>query len=44
MAGGVGVVKLQRLVNQGNSVVVIKHNLDVLKAADGIVDLDARAG
>ena len=30
---------LQRLVDAGNTVVVIEHNLDVIKSADWIVDL-----
>jgi hypothetical protein len=30
---------LQRLVDGGNTVVVIEHNLDVIKTADWIVDL-----
>ena len=35
---------LQRLVDAGNTVVVIEHNLDVLKAADYIVDLGPEGG
>ncbi len=35
---------LQRLVEQGNSVVVIEHNLDVIKVADYIVDLGPDGG
>jgi excinuclease ABC subunit A len=35
---------LQRLVNKGNSMVVIEHNLDVIKCADWIIDLGPDAG
>ena len=35
---------LQRLVNGGDSVVVIEHNLDVIKSADYIVDLGPEGG
>ena len=35
---------LQRLVDQGNSVVVIEHNLDVIKVADHILDRDPDGG
>jgi excinuclease ABC subunit A len=35
---------LQRLVEAGNSVVVIEHNLDVIKVADRIIDLGPEGG
>ncbi|MBE6754683.1 MAG: excinuclease ABC subunit UvrA, partial [Ruminococcaceae bacterium] len=35
---------LQRLVEQGNTVVVIEHNLDVIKTADYIIDLGPEGG
>lgn len=35
---------LQRLVDRGNTVVVIEHNLDVLKSADYIIDMGPEGG
>ncbi|MBN8193899.1 excinuclease ABC subunit UvrA [Bacillus sp. NTK074B] len=37
-------VVLQRLVENGDSVLVIEHNLDVIKAADYLVDLGPEGG
>jgi excinuclease ABC subunit A len=35
---------IQELVDRGNSVVVIEHNLDVVKCADHIIDLGPEGG
>ena len=35
---------LQKLVNSGNTVVVVEHNLDVIKTADWIIDLRPEGG
>ena len=35
---------LQRLVEQGNTIVVIEHNLDVIKSADWIIDMGPEGG
>jgi len=35
---------LQRLVSVGNTVLVIEHNLDVIKTADHLIDLGPEGG
>jgi len=37
-------VVLQRLRDEGNTIIVIEHNLDVIKTADWVVDLGPEGG
>src|SRR5690606_40707839 len=35
---------LQRLVDQGNTVLVIEHNMDLIKVADHLIDMGPEGG
>ena len=35
---------LQKLVDRGNTVIIIEHNIDVIKSSDWIIDLGPRRG
>jgi excinuclease ABC subunit A len=35
---------LNRLVDKGNTVVIIEHNLDIIKVADHLIDLGPEGG
>ena len=35
---------LQKLVDAGNTVIIIEHNLDIIKVSDYLIDLGARGG
>ena len=36
--------ELQEIVDQGNTVIIIEHNLDILKSVDHIIDLGPDGG
>nr|MBP7593927.1 excinuclease ABC subunit UvrA [Chloroflexota bacterium] len=38
------IVALNRLVDKGNTVVIIEHNLDIIKVADHLIDMGPEGG
>jgi excinuclease ABC subunit A len=38
------IIVLQRIVDEGNTVLVIEHNLDIVKVADYIIDIGPEGG
>ncbi|MBP9503338.1 MAG: hypothetical protein KBF17_14350, partial [Candidatus Promineofilum sp.] len=38
------ILALNKLVDKGNTVVIIEHNLDIIKVADHIIDLGPEGG
>jgi excinuclease ABC subunit A len=38
------IVALDRLVDKGNTVIIIEHNLDIIKVADHIIDMGPEGG
>ena len=37
-------IVLNRLIDRGNSIMIIEHNMDVIKCADHIIDLGPEGG
>jgi excinuclease ABC subunit A len=38
------IIALNRLVDKGNTVIIIEHNMDIIKVADHIIDLGPEGG
>jgi excinuclease ABC subunit A len=38
------IVALNRLVDKGNTVIIIEHNLDIIKVADHLIDMGPEGG